>query len=749
MGEAGEPEQAGASTDRDALTERAHREYRIEISGDAWGPVIAGDYNLVIDARHGSTVSVLADEQRPQPLRKDRVEVLPRRRHEQLLGVHDSLAALADAIRAGSTVQLYGPRGAGKSTILRLAARTLEPGPDGVVFLTAANHEVGDLAQQIFEACYDAAGFAPSATELQRMMTGIRLTVYIDNADLSLDQLRCLTDMIPDATFVFASHDATLLGDGTVLELRGLERSAALDFLARELRRHLSESELATANELWQATAGRPMLLLRAAAIARFDPSSGGALPRPGAVADLVPLLLDQVGPDARRALQLMATLDGADVNLVHIGALTGVQDPVSQCDRLTELGLTLSGELGFRCAPDVLPALNQRASEPIPVEQIAVYFAQWAEQSTTTPEQVADEILVLERAAKLSEQAGKPELAVRIARAASPKLARSLRFDAWGLMLDPGLAAARAAGDKQAEAYFTHEKGIWSLLTGRRVLFAVLLGEALLLWRELGDSHGVATATQAQQFAPQVPPIPPSPVAPTSTQFVPNGTPAAANGTPPTHAIGTPTNMVPHAAHAEAAAQEMTRRAANAHVPQNVGTGGPSAGPGGTTTGTAAAKSTTAATAATAATGKIASILAVLFFFAIVADPGLIGKIIHALHHAPTGLAGQWEADGGQQIITISGSGELYHVSFSDTSYGHTCPESFLVFGIAGGNIYNGNAPAFDVSSSFCSRIGYLFDRFTLSADGSTILVTTRKPVSEGTLVCYTCGTVTLTRKS
>ena len=52
---------------------------RVDIDGDATGPVIAGNYNVVVDAQHGSTVTVLMDGQRPRPRRRDRIRLLPRR----------------------------------------------------------------------------------------------------------------------------------------------------------------------------------------------------------------------------------------------------------------------------------------------------------------------------------------------------------------------------------------------------------------------------------------------------------------------------------------------------------------------------------------------------------------------------------------------------------------------------------------------------------------------------------------------
>ncbi|MFJ3725301.1 AAA family ATPase [Streptomyces sp. NPDC090045] len=484
--------------------EQEHGTHRIDIDGDATGPVIAGNHNVVVDAQHGSTVTLLVEREQPRPVRRDRVELLPRRQHAPL-GREAELAALAAALRDGGPVQLWGPPGVGKSSILRYAARTLEPGPDGVVFLSGSHREPGDLAQDVFEACYEAAAYAPSGTELRRLMAGIRVTVYVDNAQLTEEQLRDLMDAAPDARFVFCGRERSLLGDGTALEVAGLGRAPGLALLTRALGARTPESERA-ALELWKAATGRPLLLLRAAALARPDASGTVALPRPGALADLLPLLLDQLDAEAMGVLRLLATLSDADVDPAHLGALTGAADPSAVCVRLTELGLSEFTERGYRCAADAVPALWDRDPAAFPVDRLCEYFARWATQRSTTPNQISDHARALEVAAELAERAGRPDLAVRVAWAASPAMARSLRFGSWGRLLDRGRIAAEHAGDRRALAYFTHEEGIRSLVTGRRVVSAVLLAEAAVLWRQLGDAQGADAAAGAQQYTPQAP---------------------------------------------------------------------------------------------------------------------------------------------------------------------------------------------------------------------------------------------------
>ncbi|MEU5362925.1 ATP-binding protein [Streptomyces sp. NPDC005925] len=493
----------GAADDRPTVN-------RITIGGNATAPVIAGNHVAYIGAHHGSTVNVLVEGERPRPRRRTRVDLLPRRQSAPF-GRAADLASIDAALRDGDTVQLWGPPGVGKSALLRHAARTLGAGPHGKLFLDAARREPEDLAQDVFEACHETHGYAPSRTEMRRLMAGMEVTVYVDNADYTAEQLRTVMDAAPDATFVFAARNSSLQGaDGRAQRLTGIDRAAALELLARELGRPVDGPDRQdTAAALWETAAGTPLLLLRAAAVARLDPSGEAVLPKPGAVRELLPLLFDRLDDPSTRTLHLLATFGDVDLAPVHVGALTGTSDPAALCGDLARLGLARETERGYRVAPDVVGALRQRPGlVPYSLERLCAYFADWAARPTTGASQVADHAPALEALAELAERSGRADLAVRIVRAASPALARSLRLGAWGRLLDQGVRAARHAGDRRSEAYLTHERGIRNILTGNRALAAVLLVEAGVLWRQLGDTQGADAASAAQQYVPgQAPP--------------------------------------------------------------------------------------------------------------------------------------------------------------------------------------------------------------------------------------------------
>ncbi|PJN26178.1 hypothetical protein [Kitasatospora sp. CB02891] len=499
-----EPGTSDASTATDADSNGGGNDYRLDIDGDALGPVVVGDHNLVVDAQHGSTVTLLVAGHHPEPVRREQVAMLPRRQQDPI-GRAAELADLERAIRAGGLVQLFGPSGTGTSMLLRHVAHrpAAAAGTDGRVYLNAADREIGDLAQEIFEACYDAVGYAPSEPELKRLMAEVRVTVYLDNADLTRHQARALADLAPGATFVLASHRPSLLEENAALvELAGLDRAAGLELLTRALRRPLAPDELAGATALWQAAQGRPLHLLQAAVLARFRSTADGGLPRAGEVSELIPLLLDGLDAPSTEVLRLLATLDGAELAPDRIGAIADLPDAAAVCERLAEVGLLRAEQHGYRCPPDAVAAALGRTA-PFPFERICERLTDWVTRRDTAPAEVAEHSRALERAVVLAEAAGRPELAVHLARAASPAMARALRPGAWGRLLGRGWNAAERSGDRPAQTFFIHEEGIRSLLTGRRVVAAALLGEAALLWKAIGDLHGATAALNAQSVAP------------------------------------------------------------------------------------------------------------------------------------------------------------------------------------------------------------------------------------------------------
>ncbi|MER7134297.1 ATP-binding protein [Streptosporangium saharense] len=395
--------------------------------------LVVGGHRVVVTAR-GSTV--LPGGESPAPVRRLVPPPLPPL-GEEPLGREAERAALAAMIRPGDPVQIHGPEGIGKSVLLRrLAHDTAARRP--VVHVHGAGRELDDVLQDLFAAWYDEAGYAPGRARLRGLLGGIAAVLMVDDLEFPPGGLHAFLRTGPGIALVFTSRVRRCAPDRT-FELGGLGEPAALALVSRTLGRPLRQEEVPAATALWETTGGNPLELVRAAARVPYG----------------------ELGPGERAALAPFAALPSALVAGDVLVRITGVADAARTAVRLARLGL-LTEEASpkgvrYRLAPG--------AGSPVPCEEgvaeLAVRTAGWA-SDTGAEELAAHAALVTGLVTAMTDD--DPGLAVRLARAAAPGLAGSLRWGAWRALLDAGLAAAEEAGDGEAVTYFTGERKVHAL---------------------------------------------------------------------------------------------------------------------------------------------------------------------------------------------------------------------------------------------------------------------------------------------
>ncbi|MGX1886507.1 hypothetical protein [Streptomyces sp. NPDC055287] len=477
----------------------------LSVGGDAIGQFSTGDHNVLVTA-HASLVHVHQAGPRPKPKRRTRIERLPR--HVTMpLGRDDETALLQRSVADNEPVQVYGADGIGKSTLIRHAALELD-GRDGVVFLDAYGKELDDLLQSIFEACYDSPGYRPSDGELHALLADLRLCLVIDDFDEPSRQLVRLQDAIPAGTVLVGSAERTLWGQGTTIELAGLPRSAAQQLLARELQRESRPADTVDAAVLWEACQGHPFKLLRAAALARRNADTGLArLPAP---VEIPELLHDLVAAATSVEREILALLSVAPAAVMSIDLLSVLLAPSLTADavrmsagRLARFGLLTRTDERVRLFPDAVAVLpDDLAQETARIADSTGRMTAWATARDTSAAAVAEHGPLIAAWIEAVGRSGRADLGVGLARAAAPAAACSLRWGAWGRILTRGLTAAEQAGDERARAYFTHENGVRSLLTGKRIAAAAAFAAASAAWRSLGDDGSADIAEHGQTLA-------------------------------------------------------------------------------------------------------------------------------------------------------------------------------------------------------------------------------------------------------
>ncbi len=476
--------------------------------GNVSGIVVVGNDNTVtameITAHSGSSVTVHAGLL-PDPVKRLPISQLPRSGADPLIGREPDVSALRAAIEARKLVQVWGAAGVGKSALLRHLARTLPGGPEGTAYIEAGGRTTDDIAQAIFDVSFDAPNYKPSLEVLKEHLKTLRLRIYLDDTGLDDKDLRRLFDLAEQSTFVFTSQQPTTVGDVHAIRLKGLTAPAAAELVAALLRRELRPDENLTVAALCVAVDGSPLKLRRIASSA----ATGKGLPGIADLPELLPALVHKLRPEERDLLHLLASLAGAELAPRHLNALLGRPDADALADGLVRHGLLLASETGYSCPPDVAEhVLTSRATE-FPADRLCRELTAWVQARDTTPDDVAAHFQALDIAVLRAERNGRAELGVALARAASPKLALSRQFDAWGSLLGAGWAAARHAGDKQGEEFFLHEARTRRKAIGRGALTTGVVLEAEVLWHELGVLRAHSAVQQVVYTAlPTPPPI-------------------------------------------------------------------------------------------------------------------------------------------------------------------------------------------------------------------------------------------------
>ncbi|PYC88022.1 hypothetical protein C7C46_01755 [Streptomyces tateyamensis] len=462
--------------------------------GDVSGTMIVGSHNTVnnlnITAQYGSKVTLHAGPL-PKPVKRDLISHLPRSGAEPLIGRDHDLQLLQQVLQTRQLVQLWGDPGVGKSALLRHLAHTAPGGPEGAAYIEAGGRTADDLAQAIFDISFDAPNYKPSLEVLKEHLKTLRLRIYLDDAGLDEKDLHRLFDMAEHSSFVFTSQKHCAVNGVHAVRLDGLTAPAGAKLVQAVLARGLLADETRTVQALCDAVQGNPLRLRRIA----LSASTGKGLPSIADLPELLPALLNRLQPAERDLLHLLGSLSGAELAARQLDALLGRPDCDTIAGGLVRHGLLVASETGYGCPPDVAECVLKSRGTQYPAKLLCQALTAWVEARETTPDEVAALFQALDVAVVRAERSGQPELGVALARAASPKLALSRQFDAWGSLLGAGWAAARSAGDSAGEAFFLGEARTRRRAIGRAALTTALVLEADVLWHELAALHAHSAA--------------------------------------------------------------------------------------------------------------------------------------------------------------------------------------------------------------------------------------------------------------
>ncbi|MBN1262641.1 MAG: ATP-binding protein, partial [Anaerolineae bacterium] len=497
------------------------------IAGERAAPAVqlaVGNYNLLInvgDVRDG-VVNIAVPDQAPRPKLRPLPVLLRPRPFSGLLDRQVEVAQATASLLSRASTEFCGEPGIGKTTLLVYLAHhpTADVFRDGVVMLAARARSSQDLAAALYHAFYTSEiPFHPTAAQLQPALQERRALVLLDDVDLSREALETLLHMMPASTFVITSQERRLWGSGTFLSLAGLPVEAGVALLIRELGHVLAADETPVAEALVKTVEGHPLRVLQLASLVRVQGASLTELAQGGERTALTSRFLTQVGAlDAteRRGLAALAALGGGPAPVTLLHAMTAAPDLSRTLRDLTERVLAQAHSPAFSLPEDVRAALavqwdldawRARGLEVLP---------RWAAENTGEIPGAWPVIESLLAWGAENDHAGPVLASIRMIEAA---LAGAGQWDAWRAVLQLGLRAARALGDRAGEAWLLHQLGTRALCLAEVVNARTLLVRALELREALGDRAGAAITRHNLDLLMFPPPPPEEPEPPSEPE--------------------------------------------------------------------------------------------------------------------------------------------------------------------------------------------------------------------------------------
>ena len=472
----------------------------LTVEGNLSGVVIIGDTQIQLRIGNplGAEAAALPRGTRPAPVFKGAVSIRPPA-PPALLGRQAELQQIAQRLAPHQPVEVCGPDGVGKSSLLaHFAQQPPSPQyPDGIVHLTCTGWSVDDVLQRLYECFYSCGAlYLATPAEAYQLLRDRQALIVLDDISLSGEQLKYLLDALPGCTFLIASPAPRLGSPGQAITLGGLPPAEALQLISHELGRPLDPAEITSAQALVKILAGHPLHLQRAIGLLRRAKITLAELVRhlqgPAVNQTLLNRLLGALSEPEYRLVSILAALSGASATTSDLAAMLGVSDIQPILDGL--LNLHLVGCQANRCRLTGTLARSVQSQENLAPRRAALvsYYLAWVERNRQSPSLLAAEMEVLQQVMLWAVNARQWAAVLRLARSIQPALALGLRWSAWAEVLRHALTAARAAGDRASAAWALHELGTRSLCLGERDVARKALNSA---WKQRQEANQAAAA--------------------------------------------------------------------------------------------------------------------------------------------------------------------------------------------------------------------------------------------------------------
>jgi len=486
------------------------------ISGDISGQVAVGNYILQVGDVNGGVVNVAPPSSGPKYTKRTTPVSLRPRPFPSLLDRDDETASVQSGIQTAVPISVYGPAGVGKTSLLRRLSHLPDVSTyiDGIVYLSVNEYGLDDTLQAVFDAFYEgSSNFKATDTEIKVALQNLKALILLDDLSLMGDDVTALLDAAPNCTFILASLERTIWGEGQLVQVGGLPEDAAAALFTRELGRGISDSEQDEIREVCAKLDGHPLRIIQLASLVREGKSTladikeqvGASDPDNANLRASLPTLTES----QKRILAILASLEGNTIPEIHLATLSQTKDMQQDIKTLMSLGLVQTHSPRYSLAGN-LPASLGAIWDLSSWEDVLInYFVNWlAQQPAEMFVKEAQDSLV--HSIKKAGEKKRWKEVVRIGQALEQILILWRRWQTWMDVLDLVLKAARELGNRKVEAWALHQLGTRAACLGISEQAKNLLTQALNLRQVIGDQTGLAITQHNMQslFGVQPPPM-------------------------------------------------------------------------------------------------------------------------------------------------------------------------------------------------------------------------------------------------
>ena len=464
--------------------------------GEPLGRVVLGDGSVqqyVLAGNQGNVVTMTRDsdapqiQPRPRPVRK-----MPKR-FRGLIGRDAEQKKILRALKREETVQIYGPNGIGKTSLVRAIAYDAPEYDDGLVYIrTGGESDAIDILQTLFDLFFEAPDYKPNPTQLENSFQDISALVFLDDTGLSRQGVGDLINALPISTVLLTSDTRTLRGEGEAIPLKGLEITDAQTLFEQELDRELNDVEEDALVSLHERLFGHPLHLLQAAeqvadgeqTLAQLAKITAETKQNPGRTVRQT--AVSSLSDSEQKILAMLSTLKGAPMHQDHIGAMLNQPNVAATLQKLEQHGFVQSHSPRYSITEPHTAVVEERW-----LQQLLNYFADWAEfnqQDIPSLAEDADTVLALFR----QLQTTTTEQAWRLGRRLEPALVLTKQWQAWHTLLRQ-LNTLRPLEDASGLAWLHHQQGVYELSVGHKEKARHLFTQAQALRARLGEAGSAA----------------------------------------------------------------------------------------------------------------------------------------------------------------------------------------------------------------------------------------------------------------